>query len=182
MQVSRARFERTFVHRYRRQRHDNGVVSVLLKSSSIILRCFEVLQIKLRSPFLTYQQTNIAISMVVNHRKERFPKNTLMILVSWSLRYTLNSSVLKFHLRPAFYRCYFDKSYSGYPDPRMKRLQFVILPHFHLCASDAQRENGHGFTLPVCIVGPPRRIQTEKRKKETHAQRKRKERKASLFQ
>lgn len=181
MQVSSARFERTFVHRYKRQRHDNGVVSILLKSSSIILRCFEVLQIKLRSPFLTYQQ-NIAISMVVNHRKERFPKNTLMILVSWSLRYTLNSSVLKFHLQPAFYRCYFDKSYSGYPDPRMKRLQFVILPHFHLCASYAQCENGHGFTLPVCIVGPPRRIQTEKRKKETHAQRKRKERKASLFQ
>lgn len=64
----------------------------------------------------------------------------------------------------------------------MKRLQFVILPHFHLCARYAQRENGHGFTLPVCIVGPPRRIQTEKRKKETRAQRKRKEREASLFQ
>lgn len=74
MQVSRARFERTFVHRYKRQRHDNGVVSVLLKSSSIILRCFQVLQITLRSPFLTYQQTNITVSMVANHRKERFPK------------------------------------------------------------------------------------------------------------
>lgn len=74
MQVSRARFERTFVHRYKRQIHDNGVVSVLLKSSSIILRCFQVLQITLRSPFLTYQQTNITVSMVANHRKERFPK------------------------------------------------------------------------------------------------------------
>lgn len=90
-------------------------------------------------------------------------EETLIILVSWFRQHehVKNSTCGRLFIDCLFWQILPSRLSAG--PAYMKRLQFVILPYFHLHARYFHKPcgNRHGFTPLLCIVASPRRIETE---------------------
>lgn len=91
-------------------------------------------------------------------------EETLITLVSWFRQHehVKNSTCGRLFIDCLFWQILPSPRLSAGP-AYMKRLQFVILPYFHLHARYFHKPcgNRHGFTPLLCIVASPRRIETE---------------------